>query len=142
MGDLGLGRSAKLADRILDDPVRVSYALVLPEVLDPGSEHEGLQKPSPLGGILEQIPGVGAVPPAPTQIPDGDQEGGPFLRIDAVLDRQQHPSTIGIRVDRQDRRGPVHRGREIHARSGLELPAPGQCGSEESAGGEAAILVL
>jgi len=33
--DPGRGRGAKLADRILNDTIRVRHALVLPEVLEP-----------------------------------------------------------------------------------------------------------
>lgn len=35
VGDPGRGRGAKLADRILNDTIRVRHALVLPEVLEP-----------------------------------------------------------------------------------------------------------
>lgn len=35
VGDPGRARGAKLADRILNDTIRVRHALVLPEVLEP-----------------------------------------------------------------------------------------------------------
>jgi hypothetical protein len=61
--DLGFCRSIELANDILGDPVGVRYALVLPEVLEPGREHESLQETAFLGGILEDVPCVCAVPP-------------------------------------------------------------------------------
>ena len=64
MCDLGLCRSIELADGILNDAISIRYALVLPEVLEPGGEHESLQETSLLGGILEDVPPVGAVPPS------------------------------------------------------------------------------
>ncbi len=75
------------------------------------------------GCILKDVPGVSAVPSALTaQIPGCDQEGVLLLRLDAVLDGDQYDR------DRLPRRWPrpvqpVHGGREIHARSGLELNA-------------------
>ena len=44
--DLGLCRSSELADDILGDPVGVRYALVLPEVLEPGHAraHKGAER--------------------------------------------------------------------------------------------------
>jgi len=60
-------------------------------MLKPGRDHEGLEESSFLGGILEDVPSVGAVPAALlTQLPDGDQERVTFLGSDAVLDRYQH----------------------------------------------------
>src|SRR5580704_17738351 len=124
--DLGFGRSVELADDILDDPIRIRYALVLPEVLEPGRDHEGLQETSFLGCILEDVPGEGAVPPSLlAQIPDRGQESVTFLGIDAVFDGDQNRPAIRLRIDRQDRRRPMHGRREIDARTRLKLPTPG-----------------
>ena len=56
VGNHGFGRGAEFADGILNDPVRVGYALMLPEVLKPGRYHERLQKTPGRGHILEDIP--------------------------------------------------------------------------------------
>ena len=80
MLDLWLRGGAKLADGILNDPVRIRHTMVLPEVFKPGGDHEGLEKASFLGRILEDVPSVGPVPPALlTQIPNGEQERVAFL---------------------------------------------------------------
>jgi hypothetical protein len=110
--------------------------MVLPEMLKPGCDHEGLEEASFFGRILEDVPSVRAVPPALlTQMPDGDEERVTFLGGDAVLDRYQHRTTVGIGVDRQDRRRPMHGGREVHSRTGQKLPVPSRRDSDESAGG-------
>ena len=53
MRDFGFSRGAKFAYRILQNPIRIRHALVLPEMLEPGRDHEGLEKASFLGRILE-----------------------------------------------------------------------------------------
>jgi hypothetical protein len=108
---------AKRADGILNDPVRIGHATVLPEMLKPGCDHEGLEEASVLGRILEDVPSVCAIPPALlTQLPDGDEERVTFLGGDAVLDRYQYRTAIAIGVGRRDRRRPMHGGREVHSR--------------------------
>jgi hypothetical protein len=42
MGDLWLGRGVELAGGVLNDAIRVRYALVLAKVLEPGRDHERL----------------------------------------------------------------------------------------------------
>jgi len=116
--DLWLRGGAKLADGILNDPVRIRHTMVLPEVFKPGGDHEGLEKASFLGRILEDVPSVCPVSPALlTQITDGGQEQLSFLWGDAILDRYQYRTPIVIGVDRQDRRRPMHGGREVHSRT-------------------------
>ena len=118
VSDLRLRCRAKRADGILNDPVRIGHAMVLPEMLKPGCDHEGLEEASVLGRILEDVPSICAVPPALlTQLPDGDEERVTLLSGDAVLDRYQYRTAIAIRVDRQDRRRPMHRGCEIYSRT-------------------------
>ena len=88
MRDLRLRCGAKLADGILSDPVRIGHAMVLPQMLKPGRDHEGLEEASFFGRILIDVPSVGPVPPALlTQIHNGEQEQGAFLWGDAVFDR-------------------------------------------------------
>src|SRR5882757_10031553 len=62
--DLWLRGGPQLADGILNDPVRIGHAIVLPEMLKPGCEHEGLEKASFFGRILEDVPSVSAITPA------------------------------------------------------------------------------
>ena len=118
MSDLRLRRGAKLADGVLNDPIRIGHAMVLPEMLKPGRDHEGLEEASLFGGILEDVPSICAIPPALlTQMPDGDEERITLLGGDAVLDRYQYRTAIAIGVDRQDRRRPMHGRREVHSRT-------------------------
>jgi len=58
---LWLRGGVKLADGILNDPVRIRHTMVLPEMFKPGGDHEGLEKASFLGCILEEVPSVGPV---------------------------------------------------------------------------------
>jgi hypothetical protein len=44
--DLGLRRSIELADSVLRDTIRIRYALMLPEVLEPGCDLECIQETS------------------------------------------------------------------------------------------------
>ena len=60
---------------------------------------------------------------------DGARSGS--MRYSTVKRR----TAIGIRVDGQDRRRPLHRWCEIHARTGQEFPALGQRDSEDTGGG-------
>ena len=101
MRDLWFCRSIEPADDILGDPVGVRYALVLPEVLEPGRDHESLQETSFLGSILEDVPCIGAVPPSLlAQISDRRQESITFLGIDPVFNRDQNRPAIGLRIAR------------------------------------------
>lgn len=104
MGDPGLGRGAELADGVLNGPVGIGHALVLPQVLEPRCDHERLQKASALGGVLEDVPGICAITPSLLfQVSDGDEEGFAALRGDAVFDRNQDWPAVGVCVDCQYR---------------------------------------
>ena len=88
MGDFRLGRSVELADGILNDAIRIRYALVLAKVLKPGRYHERLQEAPFLGRVFENVPGVRAVAPSLlAQISDRGQESILSLGIDAVFRR-------------------------------------------------------
>src|SRR5258707_1702716 len=98
MGDFWLGRSVELADGILNDAIRIRYALVLAKVLKPGRDHECLQEAPFLGRVLENVPGIRAVPPSLlAQISDRGQESITALGIDAVFDGNQYWPPISVR---------------------------------------------
>ena len=101
MGDFWLGRSVEPADSILNDAIRIRYALVLAKVLKPGRDHERLQEAPFLGRVFENVPGVRAVPPSLlVQILDRRQESIASLGIDAVFDGDQYWPPISVRLDR------------------------------------------
>jgi hypothetical protein len=103
-------------------------------VWEPHLDHESLQEMSFLGGILEDVPCVGAVPLSLlAQVSDRPQEGITFLGIDPVFNRDQNRPAIGLRINRQDWRRPVHGRRKVDAHAGLKLPTPGHCNSQSSA---------
>ena len=136
VGDLRLRRSAKPANGVLKDPVCIGDAMVLPEMLKPRCNHEGLEEASALGRILENVPEIGAVLPALlTQIPDGAQERVALIGGDTILDRDQYQTPIGVGFDRQEGRWPMHRRCEIQSCTGLKLPTPGQRDSDKRARG-------
>src|SRR5712672_3410853 len=114
MSDFWLGCSGELTDGILNDAIRIRYALVLAKVLKPGRDHESLQEAPFLGRVFENVPGVRAVSPSLlTQTPDRRQESITSLGINAVFDGDQYWPPISVRLDRKNRSRPMHRRREI-----------------------------
>jgi len=83
MGDLWLGRSVELADRILNDAIRIRYALVLAKVLKPGRDRKRLQEAPFLGRVFENVPGVRAVP----NVAVGERKAGITLSACVDLER-------------------------------------------------------
>jgi len=136
MGYFWLGRSVELADDVLNDSIGIRYALVLAKVLEPGRDHERFQEAPFLGRVFENVPGVRTVPPSLlAQISDRGQESITSPGIDTVFDGDQYWPPVSVCLDRHNRSRPMHRRREIHSRATLQLPAPGQCNSSQSACG-------
>src|SRR5580698_7431013 len=63
MRDLGLALEVEALDLRLQHAIRIGDALVLAHVLQPRFDHERLDEPRRIGGVLVDAPAVGAVAP-------------------------------------------------------------------------------
>src|ERR1700676_5287403 len=94
-------------------------------MFEPGVCSEGLNEAALFGGILEYTPVVCSISAARTRIfRKRAQKLVTTLRIDAVFDRHQHRSSIGLDRSSRDRIRPMHRRRKVDVDARLQLPAP------------------
>src|ERR1700674_4928949 len=105
--------------------IRLRDALVLAQMFEPGVCSEGLNEAALFGGILEYTPVVCSISAARIRIfRERAQKLVTTLRIDAVFDRHQHRSSIGLDRSSRDRIRPMHRRRKVDVDARLQLPAP------------------
>src|SRR5580658_5236285 len=123
MRDFRLAAQLKAAHRFLHYPVGVGDALMLAEMLHPRIHKEGFDDAAFIGGVLINAPAIGAVAAAlVAELFNGSEERFAVLWTDAVFDGDQHRTTVLLDVLRDNRRGPMHRRRQVEARAGLQLP--------------------
>jgi hypothetical protein len=112
-----------------EDPEHVQKALSGGGRVDPARRETRAKRATP----LRATPGT-PILQIVTALPDKRrQERLAIFRVNPVFDRHQHRSPIMLDLGSNSWSRPVHRGREVEPRSGLQLPAPSQGDGHESA---------
>ncbi len=109
-----------------EDPEHVQKALSGGGSVDPARRETRAKRATP----LRATPGT-PILQIVTALPDKRRQER--LRVNPVFDRHQHRSPIMLDLGSNSWSRPVHRGREVESRSGLQLPAPSQGDGHESA---------
>src|ERR1700683_1397223 len=104
----------KAAHRLLERLIRLGDTLVLRQMLQPRIGEKGFNETALHGGILEDAPLVSAIPAARLGVStESIQKGLTILRIDALFDRHQNRSPVGLYRVSRDRVRPMHGRREV-----------------------------
>jgi len=127
MPDSGVASGVKAVHRVLQHPVGIGHALMLSHVLEPGIDIECLDEGSRQRGVLIYAPIIGAVAPSlARELRHRREKCRAIDRGDGVFDGDQHRTSVGLDVAREQGSGPMHRRRKIETGGGLKPPAPQQ----------------
>src|SRR5207244_8529703 len=89
----------KTIDGLLQRAVGMGHPFMLPQMLDPGIQHERLDEPALACGILEYSPIECAVPAALVrELRDRIQKHGAILRPDPIFDCDEDRPSVRLDV--------------------------------------------
>src|SRR5436190_1727208 len=125
----GCVAEVKSANAFSNAMISENRSVMLPEVLGPRLDNEGLEITAWLGDIFEQPPAHGAIPPAnATEFKHRQSEAPGLKGADPVLDCDQHRTLVRFRL--------IHRHRHGRSRCGLEINVIAKGNRKSTDGGE------